>query len=197
MTDAPVDTTKYHQPAGCHWRGRPHKNPCVSRAREDGKALKVVRDVLRQVEEALDLLRHSYATGPYGPLERPRTAGRPALIDRSRELFDDPDLAIMCAVLDQVTDLLQPWMRDRNAKVERWVQPGPAEELLTALPDCYEAEVGDEQFMGQQAVLGQLRARLTSQYRSNQWMLRGLLDEIDRFMQEMVDEQRDAEGETP
>lgn len=191
-------------PDGCHWGGRPHLGPCRDRSREAGRALTEIRTVLSRAETARDLLATNSSFGPQTPLERPRTlkpAPVPGVVDAGEppyaldaEPFDDPDHELMLAALDQIVVLLAPWRRGPQKTTTHWVaDTGPAQLVAGAPPAVYEAEVGDEMFMGQQAVLGELRGRLVAHFGYNRNTARTVAGVVDEYMRELVEKERDDE----
>jgi hypothetical protein len=195
-----------HVPGGCHWGGRPHLGPCRDRSREAGNALSEVRTVLsRAITARGELVRRS-AAGEFPPLERPRgpkqrhgregwmDAGPPPAVPGGAP-FDDPDHALMVAALDVAIAALSPWRRGPGA-TRNWVMDdGPAQLLVAGPPEAYEAEVGDEMFMGQQAVLGELRGRLAAHFGYDADTARTVLGVVDEYMRELVDKQREDEDD--
>ncbi len=65
--------------------------------------------------------------------------------------------------------------------------------MTSPAPDPYEAEVGDEMFMGQQAVLAEARQRLLTGLAANPDAQQAALDVLDGYMRELVSDQEDDE----
>lgn len=189
---------QYHEPAGCHWGGRPHLGPCRDRSREAGEALTEVRTVLSRAETALKTL-----TGQI-PLERHRNpmppptvggmvdAGEPPVDDTRPRPFDDPDLTIMLDTLRQVIALLGPWRR--AGRTVRWVreEDGPAQLVVPDLPPWYDVRLsGDEMTMGYQAVLGEVRQRLAAHFGHDPAHRSAAVGVVDEYMREIIENERD------
>lgn len=197
---------RFHDAAGCHWGGRPHLGPCRDRSREAGRALTEVRTVLSRAETARQTLADHSAAGVYGPFERARmpkpSSTVPGLVDAGEPPydpaaapFDDPDHALMLAALDQVLAALAPWRRGPG-KTAHWVaDTGPAQLVAEPAPDAYHDEVGDEMFMGGQAVLAGLRERLCASPAIAPDALRAALDVMDGYLRELVEEYDDDDEE--
>lgn len=185
---------QFHDPAGCHWGGHPHLGACVDRGRQAGVALTEVRALRRRAETALAKLT------VHPPLERvrlPKTPGVGGMIpsgeppaDPGRPPFHDPDITQMRDALRQIVALLGPWQR--TGPTERWVLPDqPAQLVPGEPPPWYTDEVGDEMFMGGQAVLAELRAHLVAAFGWNTSIQRNILYVVDQFVRDLVDRQRD------
>lgn len=189
---------QYHEPAGCHWGGRPHLGPCRDRSREAGEALTEIRTVLSRAETALKTL-----TGQI-PLERHRQpkppptvggmvdAGEPPVDDAHPRPFDDPDLTIMLDTLRQVIALLAPWRR--AGRTVRWVQEdGPAQLVTPTQPPWFDDQgFGDEMTLGHQAVLGEVRQRLAAHFAHDPARQRTAVGVVDEFMREIIENERDG-----
>jgi hypothetical protein len=195
-----------HNPNGCHLAGWPHLGPCRDRSREAGRALTEIRTVLSRAATARLMLVTNCVAGPQSPLERPRLpkpettlpgmvdAGEPPY-DLDGEPFDDPDHALMVTALDQVRAILQPWRRGPG-KTTHWVaDAGPTQLVVSPAPVTYTDEVGDEMFMGEQAVLAELRARLAAHFTHDPATARTVLGIADEYMRELVDQEREGEDD--
>lgn len=197
----------FHDPAHCHWGGRPHLGPCRDRSREADFALTHIRTVLSHAETALRMLLDYSTDGHKDPLECPRLPKRiypagssivdsgPPPADLDGRPFDDPDHTVMVAVLGQVITALRPWRRGAGKTLSWVADTGPAQLLVAGPPDWYEGEVGDEQFMAVQAVLTQLRARLAAHFLYDPDIAGTVLGVMDEFMRELVDEQAEDDEE--
>jgi len=194
---------QFHDPAGCHLGGRPHLGPCRDRGREAGIALTAMRTLLSQTKTALRLLTVNRVSGPQSPLERPRLpkphhpgvvdCGEPPY-DMNAEPFDDPDHAIMVETLGRISTLLAPW--ERTGKTTHWVTgPDPTQLVMPKPSADYTDEVGDEMFMGQQAVLAELRGRLAAHLGYDPGTARTVLGIADEYMRELADQEREDDEE--
>lgn len=200
MTE-PQPSELFHDAAGCHWGGRPHRGACRDRSREAGRALTELRTVLSRAETARRMLTTNSSFSPQTPLERPRLpkpptpagmgdTGEPPY-DPDGAPFDDPDHEMMLAALDQVVMLLWPW--HRNGRTTHWVADTGAAQLVDARPPWYDAEVGDEMFMGGQAVLAEVRGRLAAHFGYDAATARTVLGVVDEYVRELVNNERDGE----
>lgn len=193
-----------HEVAGCHWGGRPHLGPCRDRSHEAGRTLTEVRTLLSRAETALATLTDRSAIGKWPALEWPRlpkpagqtgNMGEPPR-DPAGEPFDDPDHFVMVAALHRVIGVLAPWRRGPG-KTTHWVaDTGPAQ-LVTSedVPACYTDEVGDEMFMGQQAVLAGLRRHLAERFVNEPAIAAAVLFVADEYMQAEVDHEQSDEDD--